>query len=130
MGRRAVAVTTTLLTGWLIVHGAGAVYRDVFGVPDGPAADATCAEGIRRLHHAFTTVWQSRRSGEAIAVPPNLERDLRALRPVCEREGEAALDGWEHLARWRYRAEGQSALWRETLHHDAERALGYAGTRP
>lgn len=130
MGRRVMAIVLGVLTGALIVHGAGAIHRDIFSVPSGPVTDATCAAGIRRLYSAFTTVWQAQRSDEKITVPPRLERDLRALRPVCEREGEAALDGWSYLARWRYRAEGQSALWRDTLHHDAERALGYAGTRP
>lgn len=121
LGRRFVAATATVLTAMLIVHGARVIHEDTFVIPSTPTPDARCDDGITRLRAGFEAHWQQRREARALApVPDALERDLRALRPVCEREGDAALDRYEQLTRWRYRAEGITRLWIESLPDPAQ----------
>jgi len=125
MGRRAVAIVATVLTGLLIQHAGRAVYRAVYDTPVG-TWEGNCAEGIRRAHTGYEAVWDARRSGAADArVSPTLEAEFRALRVRCAAEGEGAAQAYTHLARWRYRSESLTRLWTNTLTDDAERALGF-----
>ncbi len=125
MGRRGVTVFFTSLTGLLIAYGAHAIHRDTYAIPPGGTPDPNCSTGIHRLHDAFAAVWHARRSGRAVTVPPTLERDLLALRPMCTAEGTAAIAAYESMLRWRYRADGQSQICSALLSTDSERALGY-----
>lgn len=124
IGRRIITSLAVALTGLVIWNGAGTIQRDTLGDP-GPSTDRRCSEGIRRLHSGFNEVWEARRTGEDRALPPTLDRELRALGPVCEREGATGTEAYEHLLRWRYRAETQARLWSEALTDDARGALSY-----
>ncbi len=121
MGRRVAAVTTTALTGLLIWYAAGAIYRDSFATPPPDPRDASCAQGIRRLHAAYLARW----AADGGAADPSLDRALEGLRGLCASEGDAGARAWSHFERWRYRAEGHAAFGRELLDDDARVALAY-----
>lgn len=121
MGRRLVPVTTTILTGMLIWHAAGAIYRDSFARYEPDPGDTRCGEGIRSIHTAYSARWAARDESGA----RSLDRRLEGLRGLCEREGPAATAAWEHLERWRYRSENHAAFGRELLDEDARIALAY-----
>ena len=98
-----------------------------FGVPDLTLPDADCREGVSRLRAAYTPLWDDARAGRPpTAALASLDRELRALRAKCAREGDAALDRFTRLERWRYRAENQAQLWHDTLSQDTARAHGDA----
>lgn len=125
IGRRVVTSLNVALTGFVIWYGAGAIQRDTFGRRPDPSIDRDCAAGIHRLHGDFDQALGHWREGRQ---PPNLDAldgQLRALKPVCDREGASGAEAYEHLARWRYRAETQARLWSEALNDDARGALSY-----
>lgn len=130
MGRRATAVTMTVLTGLLIWFGAGVLHREVYAERPTNPLDRTCREGIRRLHGAYEAAWARQREGVATPELRGLDDDLRGLRARCAREGDAPRAAFEHLERWRYRAEDQVRLWREAVGDEAGQALGGAGNSP
>jgi hypothetical protein len=124
-----VAVTATTLTLALIVHASRVIYADSFVTPAPDERDRTCALGIRRLH----TMYEQRlASAERSIELHDLDRSLQGLRVRCEAEGPAGAVAWAAIERWRYRAETQRDLTRETLEADARRALAYqsSGTLP
>lgn len=127
LGRRAVAVTATFLTGLLIWHAGVVVYRDSYAMGTPSPLDVNCSTGIRRLHAELSAVWEARRTQRDpdLPVSPATDQNLKALRALCEREGEAATTAYEHFERWRYRADGQTHLWNDVLAEDARRALDY-----
>lgn len=130
LGRRVAAVTVTLLTGLLIWFGAGVLHREVYADRPMNPLDHSCAEGLRRLRGEYELVW-ARRRVRATSEPGlrGLDDDLRGLRGPCAREGDATRAAFEHLERWRYRAEDQARLWREAVGDEAGQALG-AGSSP
>lgn len=131
MGRRATAVTMTGLTGLLIWFGAGVLHREVYAPRPTNPLDRTCADGVRRLHGAYELVWARRRHGNTPEPAlRGLDDDLRGLRGPCAREGDASRAAFEHLERWRYRAEDQARLWREAVGDEAGQALGGSGNSP
>ena len=67
------------------------------------------------------------RGGAATPEVAGLDRDLQGLRGLCAREGGASRAAFDHLERWRYRAEDQVRLWREAVGDEAGRALGNPG---
>lgn len=121
LGRRFVAATATVLTAMLIVYGSRVIHEDSFTVPAVVTPDASCDVGVARVRGAFEAHFQHAREIRALAPAPEaLERDLRALRGPCAREGDAALDRYERMTRWRYRAEGITRLWIESLPDPAQ----------
>ncbi len=121
LGRRLVAVTTTILTGLLIWHASSAIYRDTFTRHEPAPGDTRCGDAIRSLHSDYTARWAVRDEPGARA----LDRRLEGVRGLCEREGPAAEAAWSHFERWRYRAENHAAFGRELLDEDARIALAY-----
>ena len=130
MGRRATAVTMTVLTGLLIWFGAGTLHREVFAERAPNPVDRACLPGLRRLHLAYEAAWGRQREGRATPEVVVMDGDLRGLRGLCAREGGASQAAFDHLERWRYRAEDQVRLWREAVGDEAGRALGDAGNPP
>ena len=130
MGRRATAVTMTVLTGMLIWFGAGVLHREVYAGRAPNPIDRACLPALRRLHAAYEEAWQTQRQGAATPEVVTLDGDLRGLRSLCAREGGASQAAFDHLERWRYRAEDQVRLWREAVGDEAGRALGIAGNSP
>ena len=124
-GRRFVAVVLTLLTGAFVGRVGVVVYQDTFPLPPPDARGVDCATGLRRHHEGYRAVWELRREGRSAPAPDGLDRSLRTLRGVCEREGPDALGAWRSLERWRHRAEAMALVWRETLDDDARAALAY-----
>lgn len=127
MGRRASAATMTVFTGMLIWFGAGVLHREVYAVRAPNPIDRACLPGLTRLHAAYEAAWQAQRQGAATPQVVTLDGDLRGLRGLCAREGGASQAAFDHLERWRYRAEDQVRLWREAVGDEAGRALGIAG---
>ncbi len=114
-----------VLTGILIARSTSIIYAQAFTAPAVQLPDRDCRAGLRRLHGAYESVWDARRSGSPDArLRPSLDAELHALRALCAREGPAAERSHESLVRWRYRAEGLTRLWTDTLTDDAARALG------
>ena len=130
MGRRVTAATMTVLTGMLIWYGAGSLHREVFAERAPNPIDRECLPGLRRLHVAYEAAWVSQREGAATPQVVALDGDLRGLRGLCAREGGASQEAFDHLERWRYRAEDQVRLWREAVGDEAGRALGNPGNSP
>lgn len=124
-GRRFVAVVLTMLTGGFVGRVGVVVYQDTFPLPPTDSRDVDCATGLRRHHDGYRALWELRREGRPSPAPEALDRSLRALRGVCEREGPDAVGAWRSLERWRHRAEAMALVWRETLDDDARAALAY-----
>jgi hypothetical protein len=127
MGRRITAVTMTVLTGMLIWFGAGVLHREVYAERAPNPIDRACLPGLRRLHVAYEAAWVRQREGATTPEVVALDGDLRGLRGLCAREGGASQAAFDHLERWRYRAEDQVRLWREAVGDEAGRALGNQG---
>jgi hypothetical protein len=130
MGRRITAVTMTALTGMLIWYGAGVLHGEVYAERAPNPIDTACLPGLRRLHVAYEVQWERQRAGEATPEVVALDGDLRGLRGLCAREGGASQAAFDHLERWRYRAEDQVRLWRQAVGDEAGHALGDAGNSP
>ncbi len=130
MGRRLTAVTMTVLTGMLIWFGAGVLHREVYADRAPNPIDRACLPGLRRLYTAYEAAWVAQRGGAATPEVATLDGDLRGLRGLCSREGGASRAAFDHLERWRYRAEDQVRLWREAVGDEAGRALGNPGNSP
>lgn len=130
MGRRASAVTMTALTGMLIWYGAGVLHAEVYAGRAPNPVDRACVPGLRRLHGAYEAAWARQREGAETPGVVALDGDLRGLRGLCAREGGASRAAFDHLERWRYRAEDQVRLWREAVGDEAGRALGDPGNPP
>lgn len=111
----------------LIVRDGLVIHEAVFPTPAVALPDRDCASGVARLRGAYEPRWSALRDGrDASAELAALDLELRALRAVCAREGEAPLIQFTRLERWRYRAETQSLLWHDTLSQDTARAEGVA----
>jgi hypothetical protein len=128
MGRRVVAAVAVTLVLALIARDGAVIQAAVFDVPDVALPDRDCEAGVTRLRGAYTPLWaQIRDDGAAPSLLP-LDLQLRALRPRCEREGEAPLARFTQLERWRYRAENQARLWHDTLSPDSAGATSAPGS--
>ena len=130
MGRRVTAATMTVLTGMLIWFGAGVLHREVYADRAPNPVDRECVPALRRLHAGYERAWEAQRVGLATPEVAVLDGDLRGLRARCAREGDASRAAFDHLERWRYRAEDQVRLWREAVGDEAGRALGNPGNSP
>jgi hypothetical protein len=111
--------------GAVIVHAVVQIHRDTFDIPAVGVPDPDCSSAIRRLHDAFDQGFQARQAGRPPPDTAGLDRDLRALRPVCDREGPSATAAYESLLRWRYQADSLSHAWSRGVALEAHRALGY-----
>lgn len=120
----------TVLTGVYIWFGASALHREVYAERAPNPVDRACMPGLRRLFTAYEAAWEQQRTGAATPDVSRLDGDLRGLRVLCAREGGASQAAFDHLERWRYRAEDQVRLWREAVGDEAGRALGGAGNSP
>ncbi len=128
LGRRFAAATMTVLTGLFIWFGGSTLQRAVYGWRPPNPVDHDCRGGIRRLHGAYEEAWtQARAGGDDASTLAQLDADLHGLRGLCAREGDGSAEAFEHLERWRYRAEDQVRLWRESVGDEAGRALGQSG---
>jgi hypothetical protein len=120
----------TVMTGLLIWFGAGVLHREVYAERAPNPTDVACLPGLRRLHVAYQAAWAQQREGHGTPEVVALDGDLRGLRGLCAREGAVSRAAFDHLERWRYRAEDQVRLWREAVGDEAGRALGDAGNSP
>lgn len=127
LGRRIVTVVAVSLVLALIVRDGAVIHDAVFTTPDVALPDRDCGAGVQRLRGAYAPHWETLREGRsAEASLASLDLELRALRALCAREGDASLARFTRLERWRYRAENQSHLWHDTLSQDTARAEGDA----
>lgn len=108
----------------LIARDGAVIQAAVFDVPDLRLTDRDCDAGLARLRASYSPLWAALQRGLATPALGGLDLELRALRPLCLREGDAALERFTLLERWRYRAENLARLWHDTLPSDSEVAAG------
>jgi hypothetical protein len=143
--RSLVGVVFFAITGAVIVNGAVRIWHDTYRDATVPSPAADCSSGIALLYNRFQmqlSIAPSTPSGfaprwplrdpEVVRALTALDEQLLALRPVCTREGHDAIDAYDSLTLWRYRAEDLARVDAHRLTPDAERALRYhsPGTHP
>jgi hypothetical protein len=137
--RVAVGAIFLALVAALIVFGAYQVHTDTFRVPPAGHPITSCSDEVGRLYTEFSGALLPFRLTRGNAFVPRrpsaeaqtraelaqLDEDLAALRPYCDREGADALRAYTALTVWRFQAQDLSSLDERMLVPDAERALSY-----